>query len=213
LHTAKWWWMTQKTLERCKPGATIFPVIISTDKTQMTMFRNKAAYPVYMTIGNIPKDIRHKPLRQGYILIGYLPTTCLNHIKVTAARRRALSNLYHACMCKIFTPLKDAGLNGTKMASGDGVFHCCHPILAIFAGDYLEQCLVTGIKSGECPTCVVPNEELGNFFEDMFEPRDLDTVLAALAKADGNATDFTCACTAAGCQTNLSSFLAGFAFC
>ncbi|KAJ7694726.1 hypothetical protein B0H14DRAFT_3100604 [Mycena olivaceomarginata] len=198
LHTAKWWWMTQKTLERRKPGATIVPVIISTDKTQTTMFRNKAAYPVYMTIGNIPKDIRRKPSRQGYILIGYLPTTRLDHIKVAAARRRALSNLYHACMRKILSPLKDAGLNGIKMASGDGVLRRCHPILAIFAGDYPEQCLVAGIKSGECPTCVVPNEELGNFFEDMFEPRDLDAVLAALAKADGNATEFTRACAAAG---------------
>ncbi|KAJ7795008.1 hypothetical protein B0H14DRAFT_3496465 [Mycena olivaceomarginata] len=159
------------------------------------MFRNKAAYPVYMTIGNIPKDIRRS---QGYILIGYLPTTRLDHIKVAAARRCALSNLYHACMRKIFSPLKDAGLNGIKMASGDGVLRRCHPILAIFAGDYPEQCLVTGIKSGECPTCVVPNEELGDFFKDMFEPRDLDAVLAALAKADGNATDFTRACAAAG---------------
>ncbi|KAJ7347927.1 hypothetical protein DFH08DRAFT_914410 [Mycena albidolilacea] len=198
IHTAKWWWMTQKTLERCKPGATIVPAIILTDKTQMTMFQNKAAYPVYMMIGNIPKDIRRKPSCQGYILIGYLPTTHLDHIKVATACRCTLSNLYHACMRKILSPLKDAGLNGIKMASGDGVLRCCHPILAIFVGDYPEQCLVAGIKSGEYPTCVVPNEELGDFFEDMFEPRDLDTVLAMLAKADGNAADFTRACTAAG---------------
>ncbi|KAJ7083906.1 hypothetical protein C8R43DRAFT_826367, partial [Mycena crocata] len=58
-------------------GATLVPVIISTDKTQTTMFRNKSAYPVYMTIGNIPKDIRRKPSRQAYILIGYLPTSRL----------------------------------------------------------------------------------------------------------------------------------------
>ncbi|KAJ7840832.1 hypothetical protein B0H14DRAFT_3086845 [Mycena olivaceomarginata] len=197
LHTAKWWWMTQKTLERCKPGATIVPVIISTDKTQTTMFRNKAAYPVYMTIGNIPKDIRCKPSRQGYILIGHLPTTRLDHTEVAAARRRTLSNLYEALEGH-YCPLKDAGLNGIKMVSGDGVLRYCHPILAIFVGDYPEQCLVAGIKSGECPTCVVPNKELGDFFEDMFEPRDLDTVLAVLAKADGNATAFTRACTAAG---------------
>ncbi|KAJ6578162.1 hypothetical protein B0H19DRAFT_1122556 [Mycena capillaripes] len=49
------------------------------------MFRNKAAYPVYMNIGNIPKDIRRKPSRQAYILIEYLPTTRLDPIKVSAA--------------------------------------------------------------------------------------------------------------------------------
>ncbi|KAJ7795959.1 hypothetical protein B0H14DRAFT_3093459 [Mycena olivaceomarginata] len=155
LHTAKWCLVP-----------LLFPSLYRPIKPKRPCFRNKAAYPVYMTIGNIPKDIRRKPSRQGYILIGYLPTTRLDHIKVAAARRRALSNLYHACMRKILSPLKDAGLNGIKMASGDGVLRRCHPILAIFAGDYPEQCLVTGIKSGECPTCV-----------DMFEPRDLDADL------------------------------------
>lgn len=161
------------------------------------MFRNKAAYPVYMTIGNIPKDIRRKPSRQAYILIGYLPTTRLDHITVAAARRRAVANLYHACMRKILSPLKDAGLNGVEMASGDGIVRRCHPILAIFAGDYPEQVLVAGIKTGECPTCPVPREELGDF-EETYDPRDLPTALAALAKADGNATEFTRACNAAG---------------
>jgi hypothetical protein len=89
--------LAQKNLEKRQPGATVVPVIISTDKTQTTMFRNKAAYPVYMTIGNIPKDIRRKPSRQGYILIGYLPITRLDHITVAAARRRAVANLYHVC--------------------------------------------------------------------------------------------------------------------
>ncbi|KAF7358764.1 hypothetical protein MSAN_01215400 [Mycena sanguinolenta] len=120
LHTGKWWWATQKTLEKRRPGATIIPIIISTDKTQTTMFRNKSAYPVYMSIGNIPKGIRRKPSRQAYILIGYLPTTRLEHIKVAAARRRAIANLYHACMRKILSPLKAAGLDGIYMASGNG---------------------------------------------------------------------------------------------
>ncbi|KAJ7859622.1 hypothetical protein B0H14DRAFT_3084916 [Mycena olivaceomarginata] len=197
LHTAEWWWKTQKHLERRRPGATIVPIIISTDKTQTTMFRNKAAYPVYMTLGNIPKHIRRKPSRQAYILIGYLPTTRLDHIKVAAARRRAVANLYHACMRKILGPLKDAGLEGVEMASGDGVVRRCHPILAIFAGDYPEQALVAGVKNGDCPTCPVPREYLGDF-EETYEPRDLAAVLEALAKAEGNATEFTRACTEAG---------------
>ncbi|KAJ7161769.1 hypothetical protein C8R43DRAFT_1086546 [Mycena crocata] len=83
------------------------------------------------------------------------------------------------------------------MASGDGVVRRCHPVLAIFAGDYPEQALVAGVKTGECPTCPVPRDELGSL-EDVYEPRDLPTVLEALAQADGNATEFTRACLAAG---------------
>lgn len=86
MHTGKWWWNSQKHLDRERPGATIIPVIISLDKTQVTMFRNKTAYPVYMTIGNIPKDIRRKPSRQAHVLLAYLPTTRLEHVTNKAAR-------------------------------------------------------------------------------------------------------------------------------
>ena len=30
MHTAKWWWETQKQLEKDKAGATIIPIIIAT---------------------------------------------------------------------------------------------------------------------------------------------------------------------------------------
>ena len=33
------------------------------------------AYPVYPTIGNIPKEIQQKPSRQAQLLIAYIPTT------------------------------------------------------------------------------------------------------------------------------------------
>ncbi|KAG2124273.1 hypothetical protein BD769DRAFT_1628794 [Suillus cothurnatus] len=69
-----------KHLDHERPGATIIPVIISSDKTQVTMFHNKTAYSVYMTIGNIPKDIHRKPSRHAHVLLAYLPTTCLDHV-------------------------------------------------------------------------------------------------------------------------------------
>ena len=55
-------------------SCTIVPVIISTDKTQLTQFSNKQAYPVYMTIGNIPRDMRRKPSLRASLLIGVLST-------------------------------------------------------------------------------------------------------------------------------------------
>ncbi|KAH7903050.1 hypothetical protein BJ138DRAFT_977429, partial [Hygrophoropsis aurantiaca] len=134
-------------------GATIIPIIISSDKTQITLFRNKTAYPVYLTIGNLPKSIRRKPSRHGQILLAYLPTTRLSHITNKASRRRTLANLFHACMSQIVQPLQTAGIEGIMMTSGDGVKRRCHPILASFVGDYPEQCLVTGAYTGDCPIC------------------------------------------------------------
>ena len=155
MHTAKWWWSTQAELEDKKPGATIIPIIIATDKTQITTWGAKQAYPVYLTIGNIPKDIRRKPSHGGQILLGYLPTDKLEHVSNLSARRRILLNIMHKCLKHILSPLKNAGLNGVAMASGDGKVRRCHPIFAANACDYLEQIATVGCKMGECPTCQI----------------------------------------------------------
>ncbi|KAJ3859650.1 hypothetical protein EV359DRAFT_50531 [Lentinula novae-zelandiae] len=163
LHTGKWWWATQTALEAETPGATIIPVILSSDKTQVTLFWNKTAYPVYLTIGNLPKEIRRKPSHQGQILLAYLPTSKLAHITNKAQRRRTVANLFHACMTHLVAPLKEAGIHGIDMRSGDGVRRRCHPILAAYVGDYPEQILVTCAYSGDCPICMSTKEDLGEF--------------------------------------------------
>ena len=153
---------------------------------------------MYMTIGNLPKDIRSKPSRRGQILLAYLPTTRLQHIKSTAARRRTLANLFHACMARITAPLISAGLDGIEIAGGDGVVRRGHPILAVYVGDYPEQVLVTGCKTGECPKCPIPRNEVGDNADTSRPFRDLGKVLDALAAADKGPRTFTRACRDAG---------------
>ncbi|KAG1748822.1 uncharacterized protein EDB91DRAFT_1235446 [Suillus paluster] len=155
MHTGKWWWEMQKKLDAHHPGGTIVPIIISSDKTQVTMFRNKTAYPVYLTIGNIPNELRHKPSSGSHILLTYLPTSRLEHITNKASRRRAIANLYHAYLRRVLAPLKSAGSEGISMCSGDGACRHCHLLFANFVGDYPEQLLTTGVKFGECPKCDV----------------------------------------------------------
>ncbi|KAH8983327.1 hypothetical protein EDB86DRAFT_2743780, partial [Lactarius hatsudake] len=56
MHTGKWWWSMQvcqispeswiKSLELRSLGTTVIPIIISSDKTQLTQFWSKSAYPV-----------------------------------------------------------------------------------------------------------------------------------------------------------------------
>ena len=136
----------QKALEKDAPGATVIPIIISSDKTQLTQFRNKTAYPIYLTIANFPKDIRSKPSQRGQILLGYLPTTKLEQVQNKAARRRMLANLFHASVSRILEPLRELGEKGVPIMSGDGISRRVHPILAAFVGNYPEQVLVTGIS-------------------------------------------------------------------
>ncbi|CDO69799.1 hypothetical protein BN946_scf184766.g44 [Trametes cinnabarina] len=198
MNTGQWWWTVQKALERMKEGATVIPIIISSDKTQLTLIGNKTAYPVYMTIGNLPKDVRSKPSRNGQILLAYLPTSKLEHITNQAARRRMLANLYHACMRRVLEPLQSAGADGLRMASGDGVIRRGHPIFAVHVGDYPEQLLVTGCKNGECPKCPIARTEIGAEMDGHRPLRDLGQVLDALSALDEGPRAYTNACREAG---------------
>ena len=150
-----------------------------------------------MTIGNLPKHIRRKPSRQGQVLLAYLPTAKLDHISNKSARRRTLANLFHACMNFILKPLEKAGIDGVWMTSGDGVVRRCHPIFATFVGDYPEQILVGALKTGQCPTCPVPRDKLGD--RDSVGPtRELGEILEAFVAISQGPTEFTRACQEAG---------------
>ncbi len=214
MHTGKWWWAIQvcilrlfsshynlpskqQLVDQQTPGGTIIPVIISSDKTQITLFRNKSAYPVYLTIGNLPKEFRSKPSQRSQILLAYLPTSKLEHIKNHAARRRTVTNVFHACMDRILSPLKEAGLSGLPMHTGDGRTFRTHPIYAAFSGDYPEQVLVTGIKSGQSVKSRVPPDEIGEEHNN-YPLRDMATTLHILQLADSSPTEFTQACNEAG---------------
>ncbi|KAG1865424.1 hypothetical protein F4604DRAFT_1586067 [Suillus subluteus] len=205
MHTGKWWWDTQKKLDQHSPGGTIIPIIILSNKTQVTLFRNKSVYPVYLTIGNIPKEIRRKPSRGAHILLAYLPCTRLQHITNKASRRRTLANLYHACLGRLLAPLKSIGVDGLRMASGDGALRRCHPLFASFVGDYPEQLLVTGIKFGECPKCDVDADNMGSNTAP-FHLRNLTKVLDALAALDEGNLSFVRACAAAGIKPIVHPF-------
>ena len=196
------WLTSQIQLEKDDPGATIIPVIISTDKTQLTLFRNKAAYPVYITIGNIPKEIRRKPPHHAQTLLAYLPATRLEHIQNKSSRSRSLANLFHACMTKVLKPLESAGATGVEMSSGDGIVRRCHPLLAVFVGDYPEQCLVTCTK--HCPICPTPKDDFG---EDTSLPvRTLPPVLEALSVVDDWPSTYSSACKAASIKPVIHPF-------
>jgi hypothetical protein len=186
---------------------TIVPVLLSTDKTLLTSFRNKCAYPLYLTIGNIPKEIRHKPSMHAYILLAYLPTTRLSHVTNKTQRRRMLTNLYHSCMRRILAPLEAAGRTGIDMARGDGRLHRIHPLFAAFIGDYPEQVLSTGTIGGRCPTCNVDCLKLRDYEErDNTQLRDLGSVLNILDTFEQDPASFLHACSSAGIKPIVNPF-------
>ncbi|KAF8986202.1 hypothetical protein BDQ17DRAFT_1492996 [Cyathus striatus] len=187
MYTGRWWWKTQAALEQHAPGATIIPIIISTDKTQLTLFRNKSAYPVYLSIGNIPKEIRRKPSSRAYVLLGYLPTTRLEN--------------------KILKPLEKYGEQGMGMTTAYGNQYRAHPLFATFIGDYPEQVLTACVYNMDCPDCPVKNTELGTYNNEISSSvRDIDAILTVLESFDTNTEAFLQTCKEARIKPVIDPF-------
>ena len=160
---------------------------------------------MYLTIGNIPEEICQKPCTHAYVLLAYLPTTKLMHVSNKAQCRWLLGNLYHTCMEKILKPLEAAGKEGIFMTSGDGKKRRNHLIFASFIGNYPEQILTTGAMTGECPTCTVDRNSLGDLRE---KPGlcNLDQILKALDTFDTDPAGFLQTCSEAGIKPIIDPF-------
>ena len=154
------------------------------------------AYPVYLTIGNIPKNIRRKPSRRAQLLIGYIPTTNFEGVRSKTGRSRAQANLFHTCMQSLLEPIKSCGEMGVPMMGADKIWRRCHPILAVFIGDYPEQALVTCTYNGRCSKCEVANDRLGDLLD--FPSRDPSSAIEIYRLADDDAHAFHKACRNAG---------------
>lgn len=146
-------------------GGTLAPVILASDKTRLTQFSgNSSAYPVYLTIGNIPKAIRCKPSSQACVLITYLSVNKISRDGLLKMKLWVRNyDLFHCSMHIILQPLKVAGDPkgpGVWMASSDGAIWNVYPILAAYVANYPEQCLITCTKSGMCPRCMRRVQEL-----------------------------------------------------
>ena len=113
-----------------------------------------------------------------------------------------MANLFHVCIGHILEPFKSVGLEGTPMTS---VTQCCHPIFTIFMGDYPEQVIATGVKTGECPESKYHRDKLED--EDDYTYRDLGAILDALVDFDDlDALAFVQACQDAGIKPIVHPF-------
>ncbi|QRW09327.1 leucine-tRNA ligase [Ceratobasidium sp. AG-Ba] len=154
-----WWWRMQDLLGG---DATIAPIILATDATLLSLFSGRKAWPVYLTIGNIDKEVRRRPSEQATILIGYIPVADLSFISNEEERREKKWEVYHACMSEILASLKEASKDGVEMVCADGAVRRVHPIAAAHMADFEEQCTVACTYRTRCPICDVPHEGRGD---------------------------------------------------
>nr|GAT50070.1 predicted protein [Mycena chlorophos] len=136
--TASWWWKLQ---QRLPAGATISGVVLSSDKTKLSNFAgDKSAWPVYLTIGNIPKEIRRQPSANATVLIGYIPVSKLECF-MEDARGLEGYRLFHHCMSLLLDPLVEAGTYGVDMWTGREHKEMQRVFMAVMAGAVSDDVL------------------------------------------------------------------------
>lgn len=152
-------WQIQDALP---PGATVVLVNASSDKLNLTHYSgDKVAWPIYITIANISKDVRRQISKHAMILIGYLPTTKLQCFKEDC-RSAEIYKMFHKCLERIFQPMIEAGQNGVRIICADGGERHVYPVLTSYIADHPEQCLVSGCKENFCPKCIVKPSNSGD---------------------------------------------------
>src|SRR5437588_1916312 len=147
IYTADWWWDTQdKVLER----GTIVPLLFGSDKTHLTNFwEDKAAWPLYMTLGNIKKEIRRQSSKRAWVFVVLLP------VLPKDPGSGEIHTTWHMAINKVLEPIKDVDLDGPGYSwdCADGKVRRCYPVVAAWIADYMEYVVLGRLIGGFCPVC------------------------------------------------------------
>jgi hypothetical protein len=137
-------------------------VILATDKTLLTSLAgNQYAYPVYISIGNLSKDIRRKTSERGMLLLGFIPVEEFDDAPNEEERQWLQSDLLHCAMEIIMAPLKKAWEEGVETWCADGHLRRLYPMVASEIADWPEQNAMASTVASGCPSCEQPFEGRG----------------------------------------------------
>jgi hypothetical protein len=148
INTGDWWSDTQDQLPA---GATIVPVVCASDRTHLTSFSgDQHAWPLYLMIGNIRKDICRTPKKCPWILVDLTPCP--------PKGAKNIDEACHSAVGTVLSQLRHLDITGPslKWDCADGFQQQCNLLLAARVGDYPEQVMVVNVSYGSCPMCEIP---------------------------------------------------------
>jgi hypothetical protein len=112
---------------------TILPGICASDKTHLTNFSDdQLTWPLYVTMGNIRKDIRRTLKRPARILFGLIPCPLKGAKNIDEA--------WHSRVGTVLSQLSHLDITGPgfKWDCADGFQRECYPLLAAWVGNHPE---------------------------------------------------------------------------
>jgi hypothetical protein len=145
------------------------------DQTHLTNFSgDKKAWPVYITIGNLPSTKRNRPGSMAVLLLALLPVPpkLPQSSSANNVQREINADTLQGVFDLIFAPLQDAALEGVPIDCADGKVRKCFPILAAWVADHMENVALHGVKSNACPRCEISPDMLGSGTQNGYPARD-----------------------------------------
>jgi hypothetical protein len=159
LHTSHWWSQMQSKVGNEK---VIIPLMLSSDATIVSGNCKTKAWPMYMTIGNVPKDLRYVKGYGASRVLAYLPViTTLSNTTQNKWLSLCKTAIFQHCMRIILEPFShtEQQQNGIPMTGPNGKVYSCVTMLATYSADYPEQCLLTATRTWRngygCPRCLI----------------------------------------------------------
>ncbi|KAG0644303.1 hypothetical protein HOY80DRAFT_1075254 [Tuber brumale] len=189
MHVGDWWWETQDSLLE---GATLVPIICSSDVTFLTNFSgDKKPWPIYSTIGNILSKTRNKSSKHASVLLALSPGPP-EMLGVTSreSRQRLVNN---EILCElieaIFTPIGEVPEVGIEIECADGKVRQCFPHLAACIADHLENVTWHGIQQNQCAVCETTPDRLGSYTGRSATIRDYKEYQTLFAENSNGSSD------------------------
>src|SRR5258708_7904378 len=142
-------------------GTTILGIIIVSDRTHLTNFTgDKKMHTVYLSIGNISKDVRQKHNSCAWLLVSKIPISKFLKTQFSGPKTKQeampgiLSHrLFHECMQQVLAPLRLDQRQYYVVPSPDGNSRLCMAVLMAWIADLEEQLLILGVQNLSCPVC------------------------------------------------------------
>ncbi|KLO03827.1 hypothetical protein SCHPADRAFT_948276, partial [Schizopora paradoxa] len=150
-------WEIQDKIGR---GETLGLVILGSDKTHLNnCYGDKKAHCVYMSCGNISKDIRMKESAGCWVKVAEIPV-----VKFLEKSHQSLlsDRLFHVCMDVLTSGLKECSRCPEKMTDGKGIVRLVRTILLAHISDYPEQLLIACASGSSSPVSMAKTPSFGS---------------------------------------------------
>ncbi|KAF7354503.1 C2H2-type domain-containing protein [Mycena venus] len=142
-------------------GTMFVPVVGGSDKTTVSVGTGHQEYhPVYSSPGNLT-GIARRAHSNGVLPAAFLPIPkTTKRQRKTVAYQKFVRQMYHACLARIFEPLKAGMTTPEVVRCPDGHFRRVIYGLCPYIADYPEQVWLSCIFQGWCPKCDAPPNNL-----------------------------------------------------